>query len=277
MRSPWLGRSIGYGAFALIVLAAVIYVRLPADFFERYLVSRITESRQDILVTLSGAKPQLPPGVRLDHLVIRFLDQGNASVEFERISAAAAISQFLLGRLALSVEARAYGGDISGDLSFADHFSSSGPIRADMKFSEINIGRCSYTKALAGRPLDGLLSGTLLYDGRIEDAINGRGRLEITLRDGSIRFLAPVFGLDRFDFSRADGEATLENRILKIRNLRFVGKDVQGTLSGQVFLEKDFGKSRLDMKGTLTFSGGQGGPQPISLTGPVADPAVQLM
>jgi type II secretion system protein N len=277
MRSPWLGRSIGYGVFALIVLAAVIYLRLPADFLERFIVSTITESRPDLLVTVTDVKPQFPPGVRLDHLVIRFLDLGSASVEFERISAAAAISQLLLGRLAFSLEARAYGGDIRGKVSFADRFSSSGPLRADMTFSEVSVGRCSYLKALSGRQIDGTLSGTLLYDGRVEDAVNGRGRLEIRLRDGSIRFLSPVFGLERLDFSRANGEAALENRTLAIRNLQFAGRDFQGTLSGQVFLDKDFRKSRLDMKGTLMLSGSNTGPQAVSLTGPVDDPVVQFM
>jgi type II secretion system protein N len=277
MRSPWLGRSIGYGVFALIVLAAVIYLRLPADFLERFIVSTITESRPDLLVTVTDAKPQFPPGVRLDHLVIRFLDLGSASVECERISAVAAISQLLLGRLAFSLEARAYGGDIRGKVSFTDRFSSSGPLRADMTFSEVGVGRCSYLKALSGRQIDGTLNGTLLYDGRVEDAVNGRGRLEIRLRDGSIRFLSPVFGLDRLDFSRANGEAALENRTLAIRNLQFEGRDFQGTLSGRVFLDKDFRNSRLDMKGTLTFSGSNAGPQAVSLTGPVDDPVVQFL
>jgi type II secretion system protein N len=277
MRSPWIKRSIGYGLFTLIVLAAIVYLRFPANFLERYAVSRITENRPDLLVTLADAKPQFPPGVRLDHLVIRFLDKGSATVEFERIFAAAALTRLLVGRLALSVDARAYGGNIRGDVAFTDRFSSSGPIRADMKFEEINLGRCSYAKALSGRQIEGRLSGTLFYEGRLEEAINGRGRLEITLRDGFIRFLSPFFGLDKLDFSRADGEAALENRTLKIRNLQLAGKDFQGNLSGQIFLENDFQKSRLDMKGTLTFTGPKPVRQSISLTGPLADPAIQLM
>ena len=277
MRSPWLKRSIGYGLFALIVLAAVVYIRLPANFLERYVVSRITENQPDLLVTLADAKPQFPTGVRLDHLVIRFLDRGGVTVEFERVSAAAALARLLLGRLAFSVVARAYGGDIRGDVAFTDRFSSSGPIRADMKFEEVNLGKCSYAKALSGRQIEGTASGTLLYSGTIEDSINGSGRLEITLRDGSIRFLSPAFGLDRLDFSRAEGEAILENRTLKIRNLQLAGRDFQGTFSGQILLDNEFQKSRLDMKGTLTFSGQNPARQSISLTGPLADPAVQFL
>ena len=277
MRSSWLKRSIGYGLFALTVLAAVVYMRLPANFLERYVVSRITEDRPDLLVTLADAKPQFPPGVRLDQLVIRFLDRGSATIEFERISAAAAIGRLLLGRLALFIDARAYGGDILGDVVFTDRFSSSGPIRADMKFGEIGVGRCSYGKALSGRQIEGKLSGTLFYEGRVEETINGKGRFEFTLRDGSIHFLSPVFGLDRLDFSRADGEAVLENRTLKIRNLQFAGRDIQGTFSGEILLDNDFQKSRLDMKGTLTFSGQNTGRQSISLTGSVVDPVVQFM
>ncbi|HPC73629.1 MAG TPA: type II secretion system protein GspN [Syntrophales bacterium] len=277
MRSTWLARSIGYGAFALIVLAVIIYLRLPSDFLERCIVSTITENRPDLLVTVTDAKPQFPPGVRLDHLVIRFLDLESASVEFERISVAAAITKLLLGRLAFSLEARAYGGDIRGNLSFADRFSGSGPLRAEMTFSEVSVGRCSYLKALSGRRVEGMLSGTLLYNGRVEDAVNGRGRLEIRLRDGSIGFLSPVLGFDRLDFSRADGEAALENRILTVRTIRFTGRDFQGTLSGRVFLDRDFRKSRLDMEGTLTFAASNAGPQAVSLTGSVGDPVVQFM
>ena len=277
MRSPWLKRSIGYGLFALIMLAAVVYIRFPANFLERYVVSSITENQPDLLVTLADAKPQFPPGVRLDQLVIRFLSRENATVEFERVSAAAALASLLVGRLAFSVDARAYGGGIRGDVAFVDRFSSSGPIRADMKFEEVNLGNCSYAKALSGRQIDGRASGKLFYSGGIQDSINGNGRLEITLRDGSIRFLSPVFGLDRLDFNRADGEAVLENRTLKIRNLQIAGRDFQGTFSGQILLDNDFQKSRLDMKGTLTFSGQNQDRQSISLTGPLADPAVQFL
>lgn len=277
MRSLRLGRSIGYGLFALIVLAAVLYVRVPANFLERFIVSRITEGRPDLAVTLADARLRFPPGLRMDHLVIRFLDRGSTSVEFERISASAAVSQLFFGRLVFLVEARAYGGDIRGNVSFVHRFSVSGPVRADLTFSDVNLGGCSYAEALSGRRIDGLLSGALLYDGRVEDAVNGRGRLDITLRDGSIRLLNPVFGLERLDFSRADGEAALENRTLNIRSLRLAGTGLQGTLSGQVFLENDVLKSRLDLKGTLTLAGGNTGPQPIALTGPLGDPAVQFL
>jgi type II secretion system protein N len=277
MRSPWLKRTIGYGLFALIMLAAVVYIRLPANFLERYVVSKITENQPDLLVTLADAKPQFPPGVRLDQLVIRFLDKGSATIEFERISAAAALARLFLGRLAFSVDARAYGGEIRGDVAFTDRFSSSGPIRADMKFEEVNLGNCSYAKALSGRQIEGRASGTLLYSGRIQDSVNGSGRLEIMLRDGSIHLLSPVFGLDRLDFSRAEGEAVLENRTLKIRNFQFAGRDFQGTFSGQILLDNDFQKSRLDMSGTLTFTGQNSGRQSVSLTGPLTDPAVQFL
>ena len=277
MRSPWLKRSIGYGLFALIILATVVYIRLPANFLERYVVSRITENQPDLLVTLADAKPQFPPGVQLDQLVIRFLSKGNATVEFERVSAAAALARLLLGRLAFSVDARAYGGEIRGDVAFTDRFSSSGPIRTDMKFEEVNLGNCSYAKALSGRQIEGWASGTFLYSGTLQDSINGSGRLEITLRDGSIRFLSPVFGLDKLDFDQAEGEAVLENRTLKIRSLQLAGRDFQGTFSGQILLDNDFQKSRLDMRGTMTFSGPNSGRQSISLTGPLADPAVQFL
>lgn len=277
MRSPWLRRSVGYGLFALILLVAIIYIRLPANFLEAYIVSMITENQPDLLVTLADAKPQFPIGVRLEQLVVRFLNRENASVEIERVSAAAALTSLLTGRLALSVDARAYGGGISGNVAFQDRFSGSGPIRADMKFEEVDLGNCSYAKALSGRQIEGRASGTLLYSGRLLDSINGTGRLEITLRDGSIRFLSPVFGLDRLDFNRADGEAVLENRTLKVRNLQLAGRDFQGTFSGQILLENDIQKSRLDMKGTLIFTGQNQSPQSISLTGPLVDPAVQFL
>ncbi len=277
MRSSRLARSIGYGLFALIVLAAVLYLRIPANFLERLIVSRITEGRSDLAVDLTEARLRFPPGLRLDHLAIRFLDRGSASVEFERISASAAVSQLLLGRLVFSVEARAYGGDIRGNVAFVHRFSVSGPVRADLTFSDVNLGGCSYAEALSGRRIEGLLSGTLLYDGRVEDAVNGRGRLDVSLRDGSIRLLNPVFGLERLDFSRADGQAALENRTLSIRSLQLAGKGLRGTLSGQVFLENDVLQSRLDLKGTLTLTGGNTDPQPIALTGPLGDPAVQFL
>ncbi len=277
MRSPWLKRSIGYGLFALILFVAVIYMRLPANFLERCIVSGITENRPDLLVTMAEAKPQFPMGVRLEQLVVRFLDRENASIEIERVSAAAALASLLTGRLAVSVNARAYGGGISGKVAFKERFSGSGPIRADMKFEEVNLGNCSYAKALSGRQIEGRASGTLLYSGRLQDSLNGTGRLEITLRDGSIRFLSPVFGLDRLDFSRADGEAVLENRSLKIRNLQLAGKDFQGTFSGQILLDNDIQKSRLDMRGTLTFTGQNQSRQSIALTGPLVDPVVQFL
>ncbi|HOD36883.1 MAG TPA: type II secretion system protein GspN [Syntrophales bacterium] len=277
MRSPWLKRSIGYGLFALVLLVAIVYIRLPANFLERYVASLITENQPDLLVTLADAKPQFPAGVRLEQLVVRFLSRENATVEFEKVSAAAALASLLTGRLALSVDARAYGGGISGTVAFADRFSGSGPIRADVKFEEVNLGNCSYARVLSGRQVEGRASGTLLYSGRLQDSLNGTGRLAITLRDGSIRFLSPVFGLDRLDFSRADGEAVLENRSLKIRNLQLAGKDFQGTFSGQILLDNDIQQSRLDMRGTLTFTGQHQSRQSISLTGPLADPAIQFL
>ena len=275
MASVQAKRRVGYGLIALFLLSIFAYLRFPGDFTRRYLIAKIGGDRADLAVSLERASLTMPAGLSLERLAIRFRDRGDAAIEVDRARADASLLNLLAGRLSLSIEARAYGGDVRGDVAFVKRFTAGGPLKADMVFERVDLGRCTYLKAGYGRSVEGRLSGNVAFQGRLEDFAAGAGHFEVNLADGFIELQKPLFGMERIDFSRMEGSALLENRTMKIRNLRITGGGFEGDFTGNIFLERVVQKSRLDVKGTLRFTGQSAAAQAVALTGTLEEPQIQ--
>jgi type II secretion system protein N len=270
-------KGIGFFLFTILIFMLFLWLRYPPDFIESQVISKISETNPRATVSMDDARLSLPAGIELRKLKIVFKDLGNSTLEAERLAAQIQLLNLLTGRFSYRMNGDAYRGNVAAKVSFRKYFSTDGPVESDVRFEGIHIGECSYMKAVLGRVISGNLSGRFLFEGLREDAADGSGRIELVLADGYFQLLQDFFGMDRIAFKKLEGEAALMNRTLKINRLILVGDHFQGTFRGNIVLENDFSKSRLDIKGEMDVPLAKMRNQSMLLTGTVENPVFNAL
>ena len=237
---------IAYTIYGALITAVFLYFLFPSDSAGRYIRSIVEGGNPNVVLLIDSVKLCLPPGIKLSNIEVSFKDRPDLILRANVLKLRPAITSLLSGKLSLLLYADAYEGSMRTDINFANRFSTKGPVRIKAGFNDFNIGKCAYIKAATGRRIDGRLEGTMSYNGS-----RGTGSARFTLLDGNIQLLKNVFGFDGLAFDKVEAELTLKNRTLKITGLNLNGKQLSGSFTGNIFLDRDIMQSRLAIKGDI--------------------------
>ncbi|MBE9547106.1 MAG: type II secretion system protein GspN [Proteobacteria bacterium] len=243
---------IAYTIYGILVTVVFLYWCFPSDNVADYIESTVTANNPNITLSIDSVKLSFPPGIRLNNLLVGFKDKPGSTLKANILRIRPGLAKLLRGRLSLLLGVDTCKGNIKGRLNFTNLFSVEGHVNAKAKVDNIDIGSCSYLKTLLGRQVTGKLKGSLIYNGN-KELTNGAGSAEFVLLDGSIQLLKEVFGFDKLVFDAIETDMVLKNRILKMNRLNLSGKQLRGSLNGNIFLDNDITRSRLDIKGNVVI------------------------
>jgi len=266
---------IAYTIYTILILMVFLYLCFPSDKFVKYIKSAVSAGSPDIILSIDSARPGFPPGIRLNNIVAGFKNKPDSTIEADFLAVRPGLAALLTGKRLLLLNADAYEGNIEATAGLAKTFPAGGPIKINAEFSDVDIGKCSYLREVCGRRVAGRLKGSFAYDGRYREIMAGAGSAEFTLLDGSIQLLKEMFGFDKLAFDSMKADMILKNRTLKINGLNLTGKDLNGDFKGNIFLDDDIGRSRLDMKGKVKISA-LNRKLSIVMTGTIADPIARF-
>lgn len=241
---------VAYTLYGILITVVFLYCCFPSNNVAEYIKSTVAFNNPDITLSLDSVKLGFPPGIRLKNLLVSFKDKPGLILKADILRARPGFTNLLKRRLSLLFDANTYEGNIKGCLNFTNLLFVKGPVNAKAEFNDINIGSCSYLKTLLGRQVVGKLKGSLSYNGN-KEIIDGTGSAEITLLDGSVQLLKNMFGFDKLVFEEIETDMILKNRTLKMNKLNLTGKQLHGSLNGNIFLANDIKLSRLAMKGDV--------------------------
>ncbi|MDD5723210.1 MAG: type II secretion system protein GspN [Syntrophales bacterium] len=244
-------KSVGYMAYGILITIVFLYCCFPDSCIKNFLESTASKNNPNIVVSSDSATLVFPLAVKIDNLVINVKDTPGATVRIDRIKARLALGKLLQGRISLSLKAGAYGGDVLADILCANYFSTSGPVKSQIRLVNVDIGECSYLKTILNRHITGRLNGSVEYSGKIGEVINGIGNADLVLRDGNMELVENLFGLDKLDFDTVKIDTTLGGRTLKIDKTDISGKQLSGSFNGNIFLNNNILRSRIAIKGRV--------------------------
>jgi len=267
---------ITYTIYGILITVIFLYVRFPSDNAANYIKSIVVAGNPNVVLSFDSASPSLPPGIKLGNVEIGFRDKPDLVFRTDTLKICPAIASLLSGKLSFLLNANAYGGDMRTDINFANRFSTEGPVRINTGFSGINLGKCSCLKTATGRRIDGILSGSLSYNGRWDKITSGTGSARLDLLEGSVQLLRDIFSLGELDFDKMEADLTLKNRTVKITSLKMTGKQLDGSFSGNIFLNKNIMRSRLAIKGNIKIHA-INREISTSLNGTIANPIPRFM
>jgi len=238
-----------YIVYSILVTVVFLYWRFPSETVKNYIVSTLMSNYPDIILSIGNANPGFPPAIKFENLVIRFKNRPASALEAGVVRARPCLKSFFSNRLSFIINANAYGGNIDGSVSFANRFPAEEPIQVKVELDDINMVECSFIRTVLGRQIEGNLEGTIAYNGRYRETVNGTGMAKFVLLNGSIQLLKSMFGFDKLIFDSIKADMILKNQTLKINEFNLVGKQIQGFLKGNIYISSDIAQSRLALKG----------------------------
>lgn len=240
----------GYTLFTVVVTAVFLFYRFPAAEFADYLETVATRSLPGFTFKVDRIKPGLPVGVRLFNSEVLAGQRPDMPVfKAAELFIGLQLRSLLAGKLKYVFNCQAYNGTISGWLDFIKG-GEPGSLRTEVELDGIDLEGLGYLPGILGRRLKGSLDGTITYSGRIDSLPAGNASVALNLEGGEMELLKPVFGLAALGLDNVRFDAVLENSIMEA-GLEFMGREIEGALSGTIRLREDFAGSGLDLKGTI--------------------------
>ena len=267
---------ITYTIYGILITAVFLYVRFPSDNAANYIKSMVVAGNPNVVLSFDSANLCFPPGIKLDNVEISFRDKPDLILRMDALKMRPAIARLLSGKLSLLLYANAYGGNMRTNINFANRFSTDGPVKVNTGFSGIDLGKCSCLKVATGRRIDGMFSGSLSYNGKWDRITSGTGSARLTLLGGNVQLLRDIFSLGELNFDKMEADITLKNRILKITSLEMTGKQLNGSFSGNIFLNENIMRSRLGIKGNIKIHA-MNREISTTLNGTIANPIPRFM
>ncbi|HUU39449.1 MAG TPA: type II secretion system protein GspN [Desulfatiglandales bacterium] len=241
----------GYIIYCIILTVVFLYYRFPSESLRDYIQAKSNNLNPFFSLSVGQIKPWPPFWLKLSDT--EFSLKNKPSVKLFSADSLFIKPQALAlfrGDSKYCFECLAYGGDIEGCIDFKkDNIKA--PFTAEIEAKDIKIGDHKNLKDLIGRHVDGILNGTIHYGGERKNLINGSGKANLELLDGEIELLLPILNLESIKYNEIKVDMVLEKSRVNLTRFELKGPLLKSMLSGTISLKEIFGKSVLDLKGTI--------------------------
>jgi type II secretion system protein N len=261
----WILSVLGYGAYTLAVVVALLWFLFPAESLREWLEAKLEDSNSSLAWEIGELRIAWPLSVV--GLDIRAVKKGTSEslVLVDELKVRPDVTGIagLPDEWPVVYRVRIFGGTVSGDASLD---REQGTLQCAGEISNVQVGGMDGVWQQLGRKASGKLSGSFSYDGKWPGLLSGDLQADLALTDGSLEFQQPVFGLGSLEFNRLTTVLSLSDRIVTLENGK-IDSDLFGVdFTGTVTMADNLLGSGLAIKGSFE-------PRP-ELLGSLKDPAV---
>ncbi len=245
MRAPSVMQFLSYLLYALLLTCVLLYVRFPADKFEKFAERKIEEAFEGTDVNVGTFKLQLPFNIYLNKAVIAEKTSGDEILRLQNIRIRPILSGFGLD---YSLSGDLYNGTFTSQLLFAprdDKFTLD-----DIELSAVDISQSKYVRMVSRREISGQLKFLGSYSASMaggDKDIKG----VITLRDGKFSLMQPVLSLKEMEVISLEAGLTFKNGSLELIEGTFKGKEIDAEFEGSVNISDRVESSNVNVSGSL--------------------------
>ena len=240
---------LGYTLYVVLVTSLLLYYLFPNQFIEKFLDNSIRRINQELTFKAGNIRPWLPAGLRITAGNIYLGAAEPPLFKADSFYIGPQMLDFIKGEYTFNFHGTAYSGDLKGTLHFTDKGAEF--IAGDLVFNDFLLKEYAFLAEKFKHRLIGRLNGEIVYDNESAGKTGGDGRLELSLSDGQLQFLEPLFTIDSVDLQSIRLEAQLNRREVTIVKADLAGPDLNGTMTGSILLHKDINLSQINLKGTL--------------------------
>jgi type II secretion system protein N len=241
----------GYIFYCFLVTAGFLYFCFPSDIIKNYMINAANKSNIPITLSINRITPRPTLGLKVEDTEI-YLKDTPAHMLFraDTLIVRPEIWSFIKGSQRYYFTCQAYGGRAKGNIQLLKKDMTQ-PFHAEMELHDIRIGGHEYLEKLAGRSIQGRLTGNLSYSGTTNNLVSGDGEANLKLLDGTVELLLPLLELDSISFNQITIDTVLKKGKLTITRCEFTGPQLKGDLSGNISMRSQIEHSSLDLRGAL--------------------------
>jgi len=242
---------IGYVLFGILLTLGVLYFRFPSEAVQGFLQARVEKANPQLALSLEKVSPSVTLGLKFQapQLFLKTAPQ-KSIFKADRLHVRPTLLSLFRDQWTFCYSALAYNGAFKGCTSIAKE-KNGAPFQTSLVLKDVPMGGDNPLKEIIGRNLEGVLNGTVTYEGRSDSLIRGTGEIDLRLSEGRMELVQPILNLDGIGFHEVLIKMTLNNRKLNLTRVALRGTNMNGTLTGVVNLNNDISRSSLNLRGTL--------------------------
>lgn len=264
-----------YFIFGVFITSLFLYLRFPADIFKDYITDRIKGFYPNAALSIGDLQLDFPPAIVINKLYLKPTPH-SSSINVEKIRLSPDPGKLFQGKSTLLFDGRTFGGRFNGELNSDQFFDVTRPQTAEIKFENINAETIEQIKEVLGHQITGRLKGKLTFQNKGKTLVEGGGRLDFTLLNGSYPLLYSALGIDKLDFTSIEGQLDLADRNIKLSKLSLNGDKIRCTLNGDIIIDANvFTNSKLNLTGVIELRALNNKRVPLSITGTLANPVTK--
>jgi type II secretion system protein N len=256
-------RWFGYTFYCILATAGFLYLRFPSDVIKDYVMSTANRPNIPVALSVNRVTPWPTLGLKVEDAEVSLKDTpAHTLFKAESLIVRPEVWSFIKGSQKYCFTCRAYEGHAKGCVQFRKR-DMTPPFHAEMELNDVQIGGHAYLEELAGRKIQGRLTGNLSYSGTTDNLISGDGGATLRLVDGAIELLLPLLELDSIAFNQIVIDAVLKKGMITIARCELSGPQLKGNLSGDINVRDRLERSSLELRGELEpfaafFAGAEG-------------------
>jgi type II secretion system protein N len=255
----------------------MLYLRFPGEVIEKYINTVITVNNPDAILTIENVRPDMTLGIKISNLRVGFRDRPLATLQIDQIVLRPDIMSAFQGDMRLFLDMEAYGGTATGKVISKRKSNPDGSIQGDFKLNNIPLEKIAYLKKILNRQIEGKLNSNISFRGSVWDLAGGNAKITILLTNGVYPLLFPNMDVDKMEFSRVDGDMTLQNRVIKISKLKLTGDKMRAEISGEITLNtEELENSPIELVSVVDVPGQQGKKLSFDLIGSIGNSVMRL-
>ncbi|GAB6097747.1 hypothetical protein JCM14469_40010 [Desulfatiferula olefinivorans] len=240
-------KNIFYTLYALGTFVFFLWFLFPADFFADYLETVIARQAPDLDVTIGKARPALPASLSLRDVELTARSE-RITVKVEALKITPGLISLVRGNPEIVFVLKGFGGRVSGRVVVPER----NPAKLSVENVTVSGVRLETLESILASRLPGYaVKGTL--DARASYSPEGRGNgvLSVSVTDLVVTPERPFFTISSLSFPEVTADVELKSKKVQIQNAAVDGREVDGTLTGSIFIRSPLERSTLRLSGTV--------------------------
>lgn len=238
-----------YCSYALVLTAALLYVRFPVQEFKEYCIRKAEDLFNGTECAIGKITYRFPLGIRFDKVTF-FLPHGENSPLFE-LSSLNLTSPWREFGKTLVVSGQSYSGDFKGVLRTG---------QGDRQFSldpftiqNLDLSAMKPVNDKLERKFSGRLDYAGTYSAVVNQYLEGKAAGKVILREGRIALQQPILAMKEIDLQQVDMTIQYDKRRLQITKGKASGNEMTAEFTGMVQMITPWYLSNVTARGDLAL------------------------
>lgn len=235
-----------YALYAMGAFAFFLWFLFPSDFFADYLEALIGREAGGAVVTIRDARPGLTLGLSLKDVECQIPD--GPLVRAEKLKVRPGLMSLFRGDPEIAFSMKSYGGRISGQLVIPEK----NPDKMSVETFTVSGLDLFALKDVLGSYIPGYtIRGSLDASGSYSPEGRGNGTLSLAAQDLFVEPERPFFTVSNLTFPSVTAEVELKSKKIQIQRCVVDGQEVDGNMTGSIFIRTPLDRSSLRLSGTV--------------------------